>query len=216
MARRSTIFARLSYRQRRAVATLGLVLLVSAGGVGYVWLGTRINQLEELLAEGQEAIETIRTSAKEYLDSMHRKHALEEAIKQNDPKIQTAIDSLARKVPVTRPDRAGMDDATFDKVLRYEAKTTERPVYLGKTGKKRKRNKTSEFIELSQPMEYSFVKFSDLVKFLEEIESPERLMYVSKLAMTRKYLDPEFVQGKLTVATFIYKPEVKTGEEGEE
>jgi len=136
---------------------------------------------------------------------MRRKRALEDAIKENDSKIQTAIDSIAKKVEVTRLKGSEPEDATFNKVLTYEAKTTERPIHLGQSAKK-KRERASEFVELSQPTEYSFVKFPDLVRFLEQLESPERLMYVSKLVLTRKYMDPEFVQGKLTIATFIYKP----------
>ena len=55
------------------------------------------------------------------------------------------------------------------------------------------------------------MKFVDLVKFLEKIEAPDRLMYVSKLQITTKYMDPDFVQGKLTISTFIYKPQKAEG-----
>jgi len=216
MARGSSLLRRFSSREKRIAGVAAILLFVLAGGAIYAYLGMQISEMEEVIAEGSAALEEIRVSSQEYLDSMRRKRALEDAIKKNDPKIQTAIDSLAKRLPVMRPDAPLGEDATFDKVLRYEAKTTERPVYLGDAGKKKsKRDKASDFIELSQPLEYSFVKFVDLVGFLEEVESPERLMYVSKLVMTKKYMDPDYIQGKMTIATFIYKPQAKEEEEEE-
>jgi hypothetical protein len=172
--------------------------------------------MEQGLADGQAALEEIQAKARDFLDSQKRKAALEDAIKQNDPKIQTAIDAVARKVRVTRMEGDKGEDTTFDKVLRYDAKTTERAIYLGESGKKKKRDATSDFVELSQPAEYSFVRFPDLVYFLEQVESPDRLMYVSKLQVTQKYLDPEYVQGKVTISTFVYKPQEKSNETSEE
>jgi len=191
---------------------LGLVLglgVIGAAVFGHVWLGGKIAEIEESLAEGRQSVEEIQLRAREYLDSMKRKGALEEAIKANDARIQTAIDSIAKTVDAQQPqDGAVAETGFFDKVLRYEAKTTERPIQLGSDGgKKKKREKASDFVELSQPAEYSFVKFVDLVKFLEKVEAPDRLMYVSKLQITTKYMDQDFVQGKLTVSTFIYKPQ---------
>ena len=52
--------------------------------------------------------------------------------------------------------------------------------------------------------------------FLEQVEAPDRLMYVSKLVLTRKFGEPDFVNGKLTIATFIYKPQKEEAEEEEE
>ncbi len=195
--------------QKRLVGLVLGMAVVGAAVFGHVWLGTKIAEIEESLSEGRQSVEEIQLRAREYLDSMKRKAALEEAIKANDARIQTAIDSIAKTVEAQQPqDGAAVEGGFFDKVLRYEAKTTERPIQLGAdTGKKKKREKASDFVELSQPAEYSFVKFVDLVKFLEKVEAPDRLMYVSKLQITTKYMDPDFVQGKLTVSTFIYKPQ---------
>jgi hypothetical protein len=207
------LLQRLNSRQRAAALIATVATLVGGSGLGYYLLGEVISEKEEALLQGHEAIVEIQERARDYLDSMRRKQALEEAIKANDQMIQTAIDYLAKRVDIKG---AEGDEGTFSKVLRYEAKTTERAVYLGESGKKKKRDKASDFVELSQPAEFSFVKFVDLVRFLEQIESPDRLMYVSKLEMTKKYMDPEFVQGKLTIATFIYKPQPKEEEEAAE
>lgn len=202
------LLQRMSGRERRLVVVLSFLGVLAAAGFGYFFMGDKIAVLEEELTEARDAMEQIRMRATDYLDSQRRKKALEDAIRKNDPKIQTAIDSLARKIEVTQLQGSQGNVTAFNAVLRYEAKTTERAIYLGQDKKsKRKRDEASDFVELSQPAEYSFVKFIDLVKFLEQLESPERLMYVSKLAITRKYGDPDFVQGKLTVSTFMYKPQ---------
>lgn len=195
--------------QRRIIGLVAVLGVLGCAVFGYVWLGGKIAEIEESLADGRQSVEEIQQRTREYLDSMKRKAALETAIKANDSRIQTAIDSIAKTVDALQPqDGAPGDAGSFDKVLRYEAKTTERPIQLGgDAGKKKKRDKASDFVELSQPAEYSFVKFIDLVKFLEKVEAPDRLMYVSKLQITTKYMDPDFVQGKLTVSTFIYKPQ---------
>jgi len=195
--------------QRRIIGLVVAMAVVGGAVFAHVWLGGKIAEIEETLAEGRQSVEEIQLRAREYLDSMKRKAALEEAIKNNDARVQTAIDSIARTVEAVEPQGSpGAESGMFDKVLRYEAKTTERPIQLGSDpGKKKKREKASDFVELSQPVEYSFVKFIDLVRFLEKVEAPDRLMYVSKLQITTKYMDPDFVQGKLTVSTFIYKPQ---------
>jgi len=202
----------MSSREKKLVGLLLLFALLGISSVGYVFLGKEIEEMEETLLEGQESAAEIRLRARDYLYSTRRKKALGDAIKDNDPKIQTAIDLIAKKVDVTRLATAVPEETTFNNVLKYEAKTTERGIQLGETGKKKK-SKTSDFVELSQPMEYGFVRFVDLVRFLEQIESPDRLMYVSKLKMTKKYMDPEYVNGALTIATFIYKPQKEEDED---
>ena len=201
---------KLASREGKLVALLAVIGIFAGAAVGYIYLGNRIQEVEEGLEEGEEALAEIRLLAEDYLDSMRRKKGLEEAIKGNDARIQTAIDSVARKVDATRLKGIEGEETTFNTVLKYEAKTTERAIMLGE--KKKKRDK-SDFVELSQPAEYSFVKFVDLVRFMEQLESPERLMYVSKLQVTRKYMEPEYVQGKMTIATFIHRPQTEEEEE---
>jgi hypothetical protein len=212
MARGPMFLQRMGTRERQLIGLVVVVSLIGAAVAGYLYLGTKIAEVEETLQEGETALEEIRLRSRDYLDSMRRKRALEVAIQENDPRIQTAIDSIAKKVDVTRLTGTEGEQTTFDKVLRYEAKTTERPIMLGDK-KKKSRDKSSDYIELSQPTEYSFLKFIDLVRFLEQVETPERLMYVSKLVVTRKYMDPEYVQGQMTIATFIYKPQKEEEEE---
>ena len=209
MAAGTSILQRMSGREKRFIGALVALAFIGAGAFSYVYLGDAIAVLEEELLEGQDAMAEIRERARDYLDSQRRKQALEDAIKENDPKIQTAIDSIARKVEVSHLKGSAGEESSMDKVLTYEAKTNERGIYLGeqKGKKKKKKDRASDFIELSQPAGYSFVKFVDLVRFLEQVESPERLMYVSKLVLTKKYGAPEYVQGKLTISTFIYKPQ---------
>jgi len=206
------ILQRIGSRERRFIGLILVVALVAGTVAGTIYMGTIIAEVEETLEEGELALEEIRISAEEYLDSMRKKRALETAIQDNKTGIQTAIDAIAKKVEVTRLGGADGEQSSFDKVLRYEAKTTERPILLGEK-KKKSRDKSSDYFELSQPTEYSFVKFIDLMTFLEQIESPDHLMYISKLEVTRKYMDPEFVQGQLTVSTFIYKPQKEEEEE---
>lgn len=195
-------------REKRLIgAVLAVAFMALVGGV-FMYLNDEISVMEEELEEGRDSLVEIRALSQGYLDSMRRKAALEAAIMKNTkndhPGIQTAIDSIARKIEATQVGEAA-SKTNFSSVLRYEAKTNERPVYFGATGKKK--GNRSDFVEISQPVEYSFVKFIDLVKFLEQIESPERMMYVSKLQITKKYMEPEFVQGRLTVSTFIYRPQ---------
>ncbi len=212
MATTPMILQRIGSRERRFIGLILVVALVAGTVAGTIYMGTIIAEVEETLEEGELALEEIRISAEEYLDSMRKKRALETAIQDNKTGIQTAIDAIAKKVEVTRLGGADGEQSSFDKVLRYEAKTTERPILLGEK-KKKSRDKSSDYFELSQPTEYSFVKFIDLMTFLEQIESPDHLMYISKLEVTRKYMDPEFVQGQLTVSTFIYKPQKEEEEE---
>lgn len=202
---------KLASREGKLVGLLTVIAIFAGAAAGYVYLGNRIQEVEETLEEGEEAVAEIRLLAEDYLDSMRRKKALEDAIKANDARIQTAIDSVARKVDATRLKGMEGEETTFNTVLKYEAKTTERSIMLGEK-KKNKRDK-SDFVELAQPTEYSFVKFVDLVHFLEQLESPDRLMYISKLQVTRKYMEPEYVQGKMTIATFIYRPQKEEEEE---
>jgi hypothetical protein len=212
MATAPMILQRIGSRERRFIGLVLVVALVAATVAGTIYMGTIIAEVEQTLEEGEFALEEIRVSAEEYLDSMRKKRALETAIQDNKTGIQTAIDAIAKKVEVTRLGGVDGEQSSFDKVLRYEAKTTERPILLGEK-KKKSRDKSSDYFELSQPTEYSFVKFIDLMTFLEQIESPDHLMYISKLEVTRKYMDPEFVQGQLTVSTFIYKPQKEEEEE---
>jgi hypothetical protein len=212
MASTPMILQRLGSRERRLIGLVLAILLVAGTVAAHLYLESVIVEMEEGLDEGVIVLEEIELSARDYLDSLSKKKALEAAIQKNDPRIQTAIDSIAKKVEVTQITGADNEQTSFDKVLRYEAKTTERPVLLGDR-KKKSRDKSSEYMELSQPTEYSFVRFSDLMTFLEQIESPDHLMFVPKLVVTRKYMDPEFVQGQLTIATFIYKPQQKGEEE---
>ena len=213
MASPGMFLQRMSGREKRLVAAMVILMVLGGTSIAYIILHDKIQGLEETLSDGKMAVEQIQMRSEDYVVSQKRKKALEQAIKKNDPRIQTAIDSVARTVQARTPSPSSAG-TTFDRRLRYEAKTTERPIVLGSTGKKQKRKtRNSEFRELSQPAEYSFVKFVDLVRFLEQIESPERLMYVSKLVITKKYKAPEFVQGNLTISTFIHRPQEEEEED---
>jgi hypothetical protein len=211
MATTPMILQRIGSRERRFIGLVLAVAMVAATVAGTIYMGTIIAEVEQTLEEGEMALEEIRISAEEYLDSMHKKRVLETAIQENTTGVQTAIEAVGKKVEVTRAGNDGGAPTSFDKVLTYEAKTTERPILLGE--KKKSRDKSSDYFELSQPTKYSWVKFIDLMAFMEQIESPDHLMYVSKLEMTRKFGEPEFVMGELTVTTFIYKPQKEEEEE---
>lgn len=205
------LIQQMNSRERRIIGFVLVLLFLGGVGFYYVRLLGEIDEVETALLDGEEAVSEIRARSQDYRDSMRRKGALEEAIKENDQRIQTAIDSMARKIELTGAPNGQTATGTLNSVLRYDAKTTERPILLGDVDKKQRKTqlKKTEFFELSQPVEYSFVRFLDMVKFLEDVESPERLMYVSKLQVTRKYMDPEYVQGRLTISTFIYKAQAE-------
>jgi len=206
----------MSGRQKRLA---GLVLAIAVLGVfvaAGVFLQQKISEMESDLSDGRDALQEINEKTREYLDSMRRKKVLEDAIKENDSKIQTAIDLLAKKIDAMQAAGEVPSETTFDKVLRYEAKVTERAINLGDKSKKKKDRAVSDFIEISQPAEFSFVRFLDVVRFLEQVEAPDRLMYVSKLTLTQKFGDPEYVQGNVTIATFVYRPQKKEEETTEE
>jgi hypothetical protein len=207
----------MSVRERRLTILVLFVLGLVAVVVLHLRTMGQIEDLELEMMDGKEAVLLIHARSQEYRDSMRRKAALEEAIKANDQRIQTAIDSMAKKVELSGSPDGQAASGTLNTILRYDAKTTERPIFLGSTDKKQRssQKRTTEFFELSQPFEYSFVGFSDLIKFLDDVEAPKRLMYVSKMQVTRKYMEPDYIQGRVTVSTFIYKPQISKEKEEE-
>jgi hypothetical protein len=204
------ILGRLGYREKRLVAALfGVVLVVLVLGT-WLWLETATATLAEEYDEGVETLEQLRTEARTYLQSVEKKKALEEIVRKNDPRIQTAIDSIARKVDVRIIRTESEERSTFDKQVRYDAKTTKRQISFadGKDEgerKKKKNDKVGGIVELTQPMEFGFVEFGGLLEFLNSVEAPGRLMYVSSLEVSLKFGSEDFVRGKTAVSTFIYE-----------
>ncbi len=221
MALKLSFLQQLSVRERRLLGLVLFTLVLAGTFVFYIRLLGQIEDVEFELVDGQQAVETIHARSREYRDSLRRKAALETAIQANDQRIQTALDSMARRIELTGTPDGRPAQGTLNTVLRYDAKTTERPLLLGASEKtprsgqgrssSRSQTRASEYLELVQPFEYSFVNFSDLLRFLDEVESPGRLMYVSRIQATRKYMEPDYVQGRLSVATFIHRPQADRG-----
>jgi hypothetical protein len=202
------LLGRLGYREKRLVAGLfGVVLVVLVLGT-WLWLETRTAALAEEYDDGVETLEQLRAEARNYLQSVEKKKALEEIVRKNDPRIQTAIDAIARKVDVRIIRTESEERSTFDKQVRYEAKTSKRQVSFGEAkeeGERKKKVGAGGIVELTQPMEFGFVEFGGLLEFLNSVEAPGRLMYVSSLEVNLKFGSEDFVRGKTSVSTFIYE-----------
>jgi len=202
-------WSQLGTRERHLIVSLLLVLFVGTAAVAYIFVESKVDDLQIEFEDAQAALEQIRLDARTYVVSMERKEALESVIKKNDPKIQTAIDKVARKVQVTQFKNNKETQTTFNKAIaRYDAKTNRRPIVLGEfatESEKRAARKETPIWELTQPMEFEFVEFPGVLEFLNLVEEPERLMYVSYLEFHRKFGKPHFVRGKTSVAMFIYQ-----------
>jgi len=216
---RSGLFQDLSTRERTLILAALVVLFTGAGLIGFIYLETETEALEERISLGADAISTIRDRSKEFIDSQKKKELLERAIKANDPKIQTAIDAIARKVEAASEAEPKQPVGTFDKVLKYDAGVGRHPVVLGqrpnKKGGSAKKEGATDYLEISQPVDFSRVRFVDLVKFWEQIENPQRLMYISKVEITKTSDTGYIVFGKMNISTFVYMPQ-ETEEEEEE
>jgi hypothetical protein len=206
--------SRLGSRERRVIALVSLIVVMAATAGGYYFVETLNSDLEADIEVGEEALSRLRTDAQVFMISMARKEALETAIKKNDSKIQTALDNIASKIELEVISQSGETLSSFDKVIRYDAKTNKRRIVLGeKKQSNDSRSNKSPYMEMTQPMEFSFVSFSGILAFLNTVENPGKLMYVSKLEVTRKLGKPSFVMGSTSVSTYIY--EGKTEEESE-
>lgn len=217
---RGSIFQGLSSRERGLL--LGVGLLVLFGGTGLIWvlLDDAIAGVQEQIDLSTEAVEEIRVMSKDYLDSMKRKSALEATIQKNDERIQTLVEELAEKQETTtfKDNKPPALPSSVRDLISFEAKTSEKPIKLGKSKGDKGRVKDSEtsYFEISKPVQYQTMKAIDLFKFIELIESPASLMYISKLKLDVNYHDSSHVSGKMTVTTFIYKKPEKDPEEESE
>ncbi|MFH1532488.1 MAG: hypothetical protein ABIK09_17315 [Pseudomonadota bacterium] len=211
-------WSQLGTRERRLITALLVVLFIGMAAVAYFYMESKIEELEIEFEEAQAVLEQLHHEARTYVVSMERKEALEGAIKKNDPKIQTAIDKIARGVQVTRYKNNAETQINFDKAIsRYDAKRNRRPIVLGEFASENERRaarKDTPIFELTQPMEFDFVEFPGVLEFLNTVENPEHLRYVSYLEFHRKFGMPHFVRGKVSVAMFIYQPQ--SGETEEE
>ena len=205
-------FHRMSSRERRLVFSLLAVVVVGVFGVGYAILEKETVALEETLTEGRDAMDEIRERAHEYLESQRKKEAIAEAIRENDPLIQTVINEIAKNAEGFALKGNEPVETSFHKVLQYNAKSREMEVFLG-GGEDREKGESSDFLELAQQAEFKWVRLLDLLHFLEQVEGPETLMFVSQLDIGRKSNLPEYVTGELTVSTFVHKEEKE--EEGD-
>jgi uncharacterized protein with PIN domain len=211
-------WSQLGTRERRLIFALLMVFFFGAAAIAYFYMETQVEELEIEFEEAQAVFDQLHQEARTYVVSMERKEALEGAIKKNDPKIQTAIDKIARKIQVTQYKNNAENASSFDKAItRYDAKRNRRPIVLGEfasESEKRAARKDTPIFELTQPMEFDFVEFPGVLEFLNTVEDAEHLRYVSYLEFHRKFGKPHFVRGKASVAMFIYQPQ--KGEKEEE
>jgi len=202
-------WSQLGTRERRLISALLVLVFFAGAAFAYLFMESKVEEMEIEFEEAQSVLEQLRQEARTYMVSMERKGALEEAIKKNDPKIQTAIDKIARKVPVTLYKTNKETQTSFDKAIsRYDAKRNRRPIVLGEfasESERRAARKETPIFELTQPMEFDFVEFPGVLEFLNTVEEPEQLRYVSHLDFHRKFGKPHFVRGKTSVAMFIYE-----------
>ena len=125
-------WSQLGTRERRLITALLMVVFIGIAGIAYFYMETQVEDLEIEFEEAQAVLEQLHQEARTYVVSMERKEALEGAIKKNDPKIQTAIDKIARKVQVTQYKNNAETQTSFDKAIsRYDAKRNRRPIVLG-------------------------------------------------------------------------------------
>lgn len=208
----------LSSREKALLLVAFAMVVVGGSAVTFIYLDSEITALQEQIDGGREAIQAIQERSREYDDSMSKKRALEEAIKANDTRIQTSIDAIARKVEASVEQEPKAPSGTFDRILRYEAKTQQRPLVLGQRNVKKasKKDLATDFQEVSQPVEFGKVRFLDLVKFWEQVERPDRLMYVSKVELRKTSDEGHIVIGRMTLSTFIYQPQETEKDESEE
>ncbi|MBM4373187.1 MAG: hypothetical protein FJ098_16145 [Deltaproteobacteria bacterium] len=202
-------WSQLGTRERRLLVSLLIVLLLGSAAVAYLFVESKVEDLRMEFEDAQTVMEQLRQEARTFRVSMEKKEALENAIRKNDPKIQTAIDKIARKIQVNMLKNEQESQGPFHKaILRYDAKADRDPVILGEYATEEERRaarKATPIFQLIQPMEFDFVEFSGVLEFLNSVEDPANLMYVSRLEVHHKFGNPHFVRGKASVAMFIYQ-----------
>ncbi len=203
-------WSQLGTRERRLISALLVLLCIGVAAVAYLFIESKIEDLEIEFEEAQAALTQLHQEARTYVISTERKKALEAVVKKNKASmIQTTISKIASTVQVTQFKNNAETVTSFDKVIsRYEAKRDRRPIVLGEyasESERREARKTTPIFELTQAIDFNQVEFPGLLEFLNTVENPEQLRYVSYLEFRRKFGKPHFVRGKVSIAMFIYE-----------
>ncbi len=175
----------LSTREKAMLGGMALAFFLFVGFMGYLLVGSTIDELEASVASKREALETIETLKERFMQERSSGTVnLDELLEGNKVKLTPYVEEAARRYGIQ------VDD--------YK----ERRMPVGKKHKTKSGEEVPEMWEELLTISFKKVDMERLTGFLEEIDKPERLIFVKKLNLKRSWSNKDQFRVTLTLSTY--------------
>lgn len=175
----------LSAREKAMLGGLGGMFLLFLGFLAYLLVGSTLTELESSVASKKEALATIETLKDRYLQTKGSgMEATAEKLAGNKIKLTPYVEEVAERFGITVED--------------YK----ERRVPLGKKHKNPAGEEVPEMWEELLTVTFKQVNLDHLTNFLDDVDRPQQLVFVKKLAMKRSWSDKSSFRVTVTLATY--------------
>jgi len=175
----------LSAREKGMVGGMALAFLAFLGFMGYLLVGTTISDLETSVTSKQSALETIETLKDRYLQQQASGSPLAlDVLEDNRVKLTPYVEEAAKRFGIT------VDD--------YK----ERRMPIGKKRKTKDGDEVPDLWEENLTISFKKVDMERLSSFLDEVDKPDRLIFVKKLSLKRSWSDKSDFRVTMTLATY--------------
>ncbi len=192
---------RLSQREKVLFGVLIGGFLVILVVIYQLLVGGVFSDLKMDKKQLETKVEEIRKMAPKYLKSKQEYKALMDQVKANTmASIRIPLNEIAKTIEYQGDIRGATGNRLAD-IISFEGQTVTTPVFLRPRSKRAKKHAKPDLVRIEQTARFREVPVKALLEYLDKIEHSDKLMWVSKVEMTRRFNNMAHVRASITVAT---------------
>jgi len=202
-------FERLSQREKVLFGVLIAIFLVILVVVYQFVVGGIFTDLQKDRKFLQSKITEIQELAPKYLLAKKEYDALMNKVQANTmASVRIPLNEIAKKIEYQGDIRGATGNRLAD-IISFEGQTVSTPVFLKPRSKKNKKHAKPDLIKVEQTARFREVPIQAFLKFLDNIDHSDKLMWVTKIEITRRFNNMGHARASITVATLQIPTEGK-------
>lgn len=194
-------FERLSQREKVLFGVLIAIFLVILVVVYQFFVGGVFTGLRNDKKFLQQKAEEIQELAPKYLQSKKDYESLMKRVQANTMvSVRIPLNEIAKTIEYKGDIRGATGNRLAD-IVSFEGQTVSTPIFLRPRSKKSKKHARPDMVRVEQTARFREVPIKALLEYLDKIEHSDKLMWVSKVEITRRFNNMAHARAAITVAT---------------
>jgi len=202
-------FDRLSQREKVLFGLLISIFLVILVVIYQLVVGGVFAGLKSDKAFLQEKIEEIQKLTPEYLKSKKEYESLIKRVQANTMgSVRIPLNEIAKTIEYQGNIRGATGNRLAD-IISFEGQNVTTPLFLRPRSKKAKKHAKPDLVRIEQTAGFREVPIKAFLEYLDKIDNSGKLMWVTKVKITRRFNNMSNARASITVATLQMPSEGK-------